>query len=180
MSKLIKELEKELKQAKKEALEESAKKIEASSLDLISKQRNLPSNVLKKQVEVKVVEDGNEVIVSDEPFSMIDFVLGDKSPRRQKGIKVKDRVPIEAEVVPGKRIKLRRSFIARGRKEEVFNRKGKKRFPIARQSVPSSAQVIQQQTNLNKIEDTSEDVFEREFENALGDQLNLKFKEEID
>lgn len=80
-----------------------------------------------------------ELGVSGRPMSLLRFVVGQKEPRRQKGIPMRSRRKVQVEVRPGRKVKLDSAFIAKGKggKNQVFRRRTKSRAPIVKQSVPA-------------------------------------------
>lgn len=76
------------------------------------------------------------IAYSSRAIPLLEFVKGDKSPIKQKGIRIKDRRRIRVEVTPGHSTKLMHAFIQRVRSVQVFKRKGK-RPDFAKQGAPS-------------------------------------------
>lgn len=75
-------------------------------------------------------------------FGLIRFVKSPKPPVTQKGIPLKKRKPVQVEVRPGRRIRLKRSFIQHSSKSfsfGVFQREGKKRQPFDFRRTPNLA-----------------------------------------
>lgn len=96
---------------------------------------------------------GAVVSFPDKPVSMIRMVVGSKSPRKQKGIKVGNRTPIKVQIQKGKKFVLKRAFIARtsgGDSEttHVFKNIGGK---MIKQSLPSVGLMLNKTGELIKL-----------------------------
>jgi len=63
------------------------------------------------------------LVFSGEPVPLLEFVKGSKQPIEQKGIPVKRRKKLRAEITPGKRFVVKGAFIQRVRSLQVFKRK---------------------------------------------------------
>lgn len=75
---------------------------------------------------------------SDKPISLIHFVRGAKAPRNQKGIPVKNRLPIQVEITKGRKLRLNKAFIAKSRRGgsvQVYRRDGNAK--LIKQSAPA-------------------------------------------
>ncbi len=111
---------------------------------------------------------------SNKPVSLIRFVVGKKTARRQKGIEIADRKKLVVEVKPGRRVVLQSAFIAKGRggRNHVFRRRTKKRTPIVKQSVPAFSVIFSRAKIRLPLE---------KFANKkLGDEFERTFKFELD
>lgn len=110
------------------------------------KKKELKKFLRKQPTREKRMENMvTEVRMSGRKIPLVFFVVGKKEPRKQSGIGVRKRRKIKIEVRKGKRITLKRAFIAKGRrgKNQVFRRRTKKRFPIVAQKLASVAKLVQ-------------------------------------
>lgn len=80
---------------------------------------------IKSMIEITKARGGRNVPIdrifatinsSNKPISLIHFVRGAKAPRNQKGIPVKDRLPIQVEITKGRKLRLNKAFIAKSRR----------------------------------------------------------------
>lgn len=112
--------------------------------------------------------------VARDPVSLIHFVVGQKEPRNQKGIAVGKRKPLTVEVVPGRRIKLRSAFIAKGRggKNQVFRRRSKERYPIMKQSTAGLSVIAQRDKFRLPIEKFAREKWQSEFARTFQFELD--------
>ena len=110
---------------------------------------------------------------SSRRVSMLNFIQGSRKAPRPQG-KVKRRVPLTYEITPGKKGKLRHAFIAKGRNgvNQVFQRKGKNRHPLARRALPSIARLVEAFELRNKIERFAQKKLVSEFAEKL--KFNLQ------
>ena len=79
---------------------------------------------------------------TERPMSMIDFVKGQKKPRKQAGVKLKRRGTIKTEVIPGRIIKQKGAFIAKGKGSRSD---GKGNFHLFRRKKKGSKEVMSKQ-----------------------------------
>lgn len=94
------------------------------------------------------------VDVLDVKIPLLQFIKGKKTPRNQRGRKVKRRSVLRAEVRPGSRITIQTGFIIRGKSGlQVFKRKTKKAIPIARQMVSSPHHDVEKRDVRDRILD---------------------------
>lgn len=107
--------------------------------------------------------------VSSKPMSMIEFLSGPQERFSQKGLKVSERRKVRVEVKPGRKVELAGAFVAMGKggNFHVFRRKGKTRHPIAKQSAPSMAVVLQRKIHRDALEGFAKEKFFAEFQHAM-------------
>jgi len=109
--------------------------------------------------------------------TMIRFVKGQKTPRKQKGIPVSKRKPVRVEIRPGRTHKLGRAFIAKakGDRNQVFRRKGKEPNPIAVQRLPRlSIAFFQERGYRERVIET----FRKTFNQRFGPTFNALLQKE--
>lgn len=109
--------------------------------------------------------------------TMMRFVKGQKSPRKQKGIPVAKRKPVRVEIRPGRTHKLGRAFIAKakGDRNQVFRRKGKDSNPIAVQRLPRLSIAFFEQKHFR---DRVIKMFQKTFNQRFGPSFNALLKRE--
>lgn len=113
--------------------------------------------------------------ISGRPMSLIDFVVGSKTPRDQAGIPVAARKRIKVEVKPGRKVTLQSAYIgrAKGGAYHVFRRlgssaKGARSYtPSYKQSVPSLAVLFAKQEVRDEMESFARAKLGAEFEQAF-------------
>lgn len=108
---------------------------------------------------------------SDMPISMLNFVVGNKSNIKQKGLKVKQRRKLKVRLKPGKTIKLKGAFIQKVKSQQVFRRKGQ--GPRVRKlGIKSIATIAFQR----KIRPRIEEVFLKRFDREWRRQMSFRFQ----
>lgn len=119
-----------------------------------------------------------QLIVSNKVLSLIRFIVGPREGRSQKGIPVRKRKPVTVHVRPGRRVKLKGAFVAKGRggNNQIFRRRTKKSTPIVKQSVPSLASLFNRPKFRVPLETFAQQRFEIEFNRAFEFQLNKLVK----
>lgn len=112
--------------------------------------------------------------ISGKPLSLIHFVVGNKEPRSQAGIPVRKRKSIRVEVKPGRKVQLKSAFITRGRggNNQIFRRRGKRSYPIVKQSVPSLAAVFSRDKIRKPLESFAQAKLSSEFEKTFQFEIN--------
>tara|TARA_R110000803_G_scaffold162194_1_gene225855 strand:+ start:42322 stop:42948 length:627 start_codon:yes stop_codon:yes gene_type:complete len=123
----------------------SARKVSISRVGLTYKLK--PSGLSKAEVKKKMfiikARGGSlkslegKILYKGEPIPIIKFVSGSKNIIKMKGIKVKKRRIIKAEIKPGRKIILKKAFIQRAKTTQVFkgNSKGFKKQAVASISI---------------------------------------------
>lgn len=135
-------------QAARRAINRSLIGVRQKSLDDIRKQFNVKERDLRKRMAVHRATGGTletlvgSVSYSLESFPMIGFVKGSKAPIAQKGIPVKRRRKLKAQIEKGKTIVLKRAFIQKGPKStQVF--KSRKAGGFKKQGVRSIGHMVE-------------------------------------
>jgi hypothetical protein len=173
---------------KTKALPAATRKALNKTLDLARTQMNkdfrqerkIKIGELKKKFQRVKKARGNaitrmvaEVIPSMRRPSLIRFVVGQKTPRSQKGISVRRRRALRTQVRPGRKIKRKHLFIARGKggAYQVFQRMRSKRFPIGKRSVPSFAHVFRTTGMGRRLESFAKKKWPVEWSRAIEFQM---------
>ncbi len=172
---------KALTNATRSAMNRSANVLRTRTNLEIRKHLKLKAGVInKKHLLVKKARGSrlesmeSSLSISGKRLSLIDFVVGNKSPRPQKGIAVKRRKLLRVEVKPGRRSTLKKAFIAKGRggKNQVFRRRTSKNNPIVKQSITAISTIIERRNLRTQLEVFGRKTFEKEFDRAFSFQLN--------
>jgi hypothetical protein len=112
-------LKKTYRQARKVMLDEAAKEImkvrKLKKSELINKDQKKTFLYTLDKLKGKLHELSITLMVSSRSPSLLRFVRGNKEPRNQKGIKPSRRKKVIVEVTPGKRQKLDKGFIVKGK-----------------------------------------------------------------
>lgn len=134
-----------------------------------------PTSIKARMRDIKQL-DGNNIdalavgITFDKkPFSLIDFIKGAKTPRKQKGVPIAKRRKLKAEITKGKVTVLAKSFIAKGKggNFHVF-RRDKAGKLIKRAEPQSLAYLLGSKTELQvRILKAAVTRFGREFQRTL-------------
>jgi len=122
--------------------------------------------VLEKNLKGRKIEAlSGRLKIRDRQIGLIEFVRGQKLPRKQKGVKVSRRRQLRIEVRPGNVIQGRSRFIQKGKggKYHVFRRQSGKATPLKRQSVPSPHILFMKRSFRMPIEQATGRKFEKEF-----------------
>lgn len=137
-------------QAARRAINRTVTGVRQKSLDEIRKSYNVKEKTLKTRMRVqnaqgnKISEMEGAVEYSDNPISMINFVKGSKAPLKQKGVPVKRRRKLKAEVKKGKTFIVKGGFIQKAKKGEdktqVF--KGRRGKGFKKQGTRSVASMV--------------------------------------
>ena len=109
-----------------------------------------PSGLGKKDVKrmMRVTKAKGKTIASLEglitynttPIALLKFVTGSKELLSQKGIKIRKRRKLKAEIRPGQKLRIKKAFIQKAKSKQVF--KSTKGGGFKRQAVPSIGLVI--------------------------------------
>lgn len=147
----------------------------------IRKNRAIKASYVKNKLIQTTQARGNMVsmmwarlVVKGTPISMIHFVRGSKTPRKQKGVKVRSRRKVNVTIKPGMKETKRFAFIAKGRggNVQLFQRKGKKRLPLFKQSVAAASRIFDREGARTKagqeMEIKATRQFEKEFNRAFS------------
>lgn len=133
--------------------------------DRIRKVRKIKKRDLKRFMK-KEKARGNRiellegrVRISGRPVGLINFVVGKKSPRDQRGKTFAQRRKLRVQIRPGKKRVLKHAFIARSKQKkatgeptyQVFQRKTTRRAPIARQAAPGFARLAERANIINPV-----------------------------
>lgn len=116
-------------QATRRAINRTLAGVRQDSLDQLRKKLALKESVLRKRFIKLTKASGNSISslagfldFSNEPIPLLEFVRGSKENIQQKGIPVKKRRKLKAEITPGKRFVVRKAFIQRKFSKQVFKR----------------------------------------------------------
>ncbi|MBI4208552.1 MAG: phage tail protein [Deltaproteobacteria bacterium] len=110
--------------------------------------------------------------VSTKPIPLLPFVLGSQEPAIQKGIAIRERKPLRAEIQPGRRQQLPHAFIARVRSKQVFRRKDPGRSPLMKQSIPPLTTLFQRKEFLSPLERYARERYGKEFSSNFNFELS--------
>jgi len=169
---LSKKTTKHAVRAAKRGIKRAATAIKTEGIKRIREKRNIKVSLLRQRFVSQGKVFGNtldtvrgEVTFSGKSIGLINFVQGRKEPRPQKGIAVRKRRPVRVQVKRGKRTKLKRAFIAKGRnnKYQVFVRQGKRRLPLTRKAVNSVSSMVRRPRLRAQLNKRGRDMFQREF-----------------
>jgi len=134
-----------LSAATKSSMKRTIPQMGKSSREMVKKYRKTSStkiNARFKFVKKLGTNDINkmEVIqkISKKPLRMIDFVKGKRERQKKKGVEVKKRRKLKAEIIPGRVRRLKGAFIEKGRGGTlmVLRRQGKEARPTERWAGP--------------------------------------------
>ena len=147
----------------------------------IKRRRKLkPTELKKKFVLLKKARGSRidklqaEILFNRNPVSAIRFLVGPKQPSKQKGVKVKKRRVVRLHVKPGRRTKMPKAFIARGRggNLQIFQRRGKKRFPIVKRGTAAISTVVDKSGLGKRLQKFAQKRLDIEFQRNLEHELN--------
>jgi hypothetical protein len=155
--------------ATRQAVNKTVTSVRTFTARKLRTQRNLKVGEIKKAFMKLFKAKGNtidklnaKIEISGRSVSLIRYVTGKKEPRAQKGIAVKKRKDLKAKIKPGKSVKIKSAFIAKGTggKYHVFRRMDNKRRkrpdqkgPIAKQST-SALSIIFERNNVRRPVET--------------------------
>ena len=136
----------------------------------------LSATDLKKRLTVIKARGGSlksvqgALVFSGTPIGMINFVVGNKSPIKQKGIKIKKRRKLKARIKPGKTIRLSGSFVQDIKSKQVFRhiKSGRKARKV---STKSLAKMLVEQ-NIQKMFD---EIVQKRFDRVFRKQLQWRW-----
>lgn len=138
----------------------------------LRKDINLKSTGTKKRIKV-IKAKGSQMhrmegvmIFSGTPIQLLEFVVGNKSPIKQKGIKVRKRRKLKVRFKPGKTIHVKGGFIQDVRSKQVFRRRSQGR-KLRKLSTSSLAVVAFRQPRLKILENTLLKRFDRIFDQQI-------------
>lgn len=160
-------------QAARRAINRTIVGLRQKSSDEIRKAYNVKEKNLRPRMRLQKPQ-GNllsamegSVEYSDNPISMIDFVKGSKAPLKQKGIPVKKRRKLKAEVKKGKTFVVKGGFIQKGKNgnNQVF--KGKRGKGFKKQGTRSVASMVKDLGFGKMFTGYAQKRFEREFYREL-------------
>lgn len=142
----------------------------------IRKRRKIKLKDLKRFVKKRPVRAKNvdrmesRVEISGRKVGTINFVIGKKEPRKQKGISVRKRRRIRIEIKPGRRKVKKDAFIAKGKggKYQLFQRRTKRSKPIVRQAVTAVSNLARNPSIKDPIQSQSRVAMRREFFRVLN------------
>lgn len=109
---------------------------------------------------------------SDIPMPIIDFVRGNTSIIKQKGLKIKKRRKLKVEIVRGKKFVMKGGFIQRVSSKQVFKRGKSGKF--YKQSAPSIAEFISRNDLKRPVSKAMIDSFNKNYAN----QVDFRMKRE--
>jgi len=150
-------IERDIPLAARRALEDGQKKARTEIVRNLKpiynpravKRKEIVSSIDKNTRKMLATDDINKMsilmVMPRKSFGLLRFVQGRKSPRKQKGVKIKDRKNLKVRIKPGEVKQLQHAFIAKGkgrRKEggtnyQVFRRT--KEGKLRRMATPSIA-----------------------------------------
>ena len=169
---------KDIIKATRSALAKSRTTLRKQTVKQIKKRRNMKAGEIKKRMKLTKELNSNNINklsvslhMKDQKISMLPFVVGAKTPRKQKGVRVIKRKKISVRIRPTKRKTYPKIFIASGRRRkdgskgkfQVFRRNPDKKNKIFRQTVPSLHLLVEGKR------------FRRPVEKIVGIQLQKNF-----
>lgn len=111
------------------------------------------------------------IIFKGSPIPIIKFISGSKSVIAQKGIKIKKRRKLKAEIRPGKKVRISKGFIQKARSTQVFKR-GKGEDGFKKQAVASIALIIMRKGHRDALLTHISRQFPRIFANQVQFRLD--------
>lgn len=135
-------------QAARRAMNRSLISVRKESVLSLRKVIKLKSTEIKDKISTFPARGGSlealeaKLVFSGKPIPLINFIRGSKAVIEQKGIKVKRRRKLRAEITPGKRFIVKKAFIQRARSVQVF--KGQRGKGFKSQGAPSIAHLIRE------------------------------------
>ena len=105
----------------------------------------LKTKPIKDRMRITRARGGNiktlvaTLSIQDRPLNLLLFKTGNKEPKSQKGLRIKNRPRVKVQVRPGKKVLLKKAFVqtGRGNKNFIFRRRSSKSRPIVKQTAPS-------------------------------------------
>ena len=166
--------------AARAAINKTLRSTRVFSVKAIAKQYRLkPSGLSRREVKsmmkVKKARGGSlnslegQIKYDTTPIPILKFISGAQEIIKQKGIKVKKRRRLRAEIRPGKKILLKGAFIQRVHSKQVFKRG---RAGFKKQGVASIGQVIMRDRMKILLLNHVASVFEDNFKNQLQFRLD--------
>lgn len=181
LTKTFKEVEKAVPQAAKMALRRALKTMVDVSQKKVRERYRLQRKIIVKKHFIESTKLQGSTLsamrgfeanlgILDKKISLINFVKGSKSPRKQQGVKVRQRKKVRVEVRPGRAIGLAHGFIAKGKNGNMglFSRITKASLPIRRDSVPSLHHLFEKSEFRQPIEDATGKQLQKEFQSAFN------------
>lgn len=148
------------------------------SIELIRVRLKIKVGVIrKKHLNISRAKGGSvrnmeaKIMYNTQPIPLIEFIKGSKQPRNQKGIKVRKRKPLKAEITPGKRIRLKTAFIADIKTKQVFKRAGPDTRRVKKQGVVSVGFIFQNRGMRKELQSLGGKRFSELFEKEYAFQL---------
>lgn len=177
---------KALQTAQQQAINRTASGLQTFINRKIREERKLKAGEIKKQfMKIDKARKGRliaTVTISGRVIPLIRFIKGSKSPRKQKGIAVRRRKELKAEIDKGHTTKMGSAFIAKDHKgkNQVFRRhanalrkrRNSQKGPIGIQMTPSLAVLISRQETKKEIVNETTRRLGVEFVRAFRNQLS--------
>jgi len=166
------------------SLNKTLSSVAARANVMIREQRKLKLSAVKSYFRMRKAQ-GNSLTaleakfeISSKPVSLINYVVGKRSPQSTAGIKVSKRKSVKVEIVPGVKTTLLSAFIANGRggNTQVFRRRGKASLPIVKQSGGSLSSIASKDSFRNALQSFAKDRLGIEFKTAFDFQLARAMK----
>lgn len=174
--------------ATRQAINKTVTKLQSLVIRRLLLMRKLKKGEVKKRFTSVRKARGNNinrmagiVEIKGQTVSLIRFVKGSKSPRKQEGISIRKRRAIKVEVIPGRVTKVKGGFIAKGSggKNQLFRRidnrlrkrENRQKGPIAKQSSAALSLLIQRAEVKAALIKFANRELTKQFEVALKNQL---------
>jgi len=139
------------------------------------KKSGLSATDVKKAHHIKKARGGHldtlfgEILFAGKPIPLLSFVSGSKNIIEQKGIKVKKRKKLKAEIRPGKKVILKGAFIGKVHSKQVFKRGGK---GLKRQAGPSITEIVFRPNMIKALQKKMQRTFDQRFPGEMQFRLD--------
>ncbi len=156
------------------AINKTLRTARTKSADLIGQRYNLKKKDIRGPMKIKRARGSTLsklegiLFYGDKKHGIIKFVKGSKSVIKQKGIKIRRRRKLKAEIIKGKKITLKKAFIQRADTKQVF--KGRRGDGFKTQAIASNAVIMLRSKNEIKLMK----VVKQRFETVLAQELNFR------
>jgi len=167
------------------AMNKTLRTARSNSLKIVHKNLALNSKVKKRTAFKREMTFVNKakgsnpynmqasLVFSGIPMPLLWFVTGAPDITKQKGIKVKKRKKVKAQVFKGKKFIVKKAFIQKVNSKQIFKRTSKGKF--AKQGVPSLAHFIKHRKMIKQIKK----MMLEEFSKQLKNQMSYRMDKEI-
>lgn len=147
---------------------------------ILRKRINLKATEIKKRIVLSRARGGNlrslnaALTFSGIPISMINFIVGNKNPIKQKGVKVKKRRKLKARIRGNKKVVLTGAFIQDIQSKQVFRHKGTGKR-ARKLSTKSLARIILE----DRIQQQMETIVQKRFSREFSRQIHWRWEKSV-